>query len=93
MTLYMTDVLSLQKGLKIREEYNNEITIYDSRSGQIHELNESAAFILRLIMETDTIHDIIKKYNIQYSLDSKMGESDVTLTLELLIELNVLGKK
>ena len=93
MTLYMTDVLSLQKGLKIREEYNNEITIYDSRSGQIHELNESAAFILRLIMETNTIHDTINKYKIQYSLDSKMGESDVTLTLELLIELNVLGKK
>lgn len=93
MTLYMTDVLSLQKGLKIREEYNNEITIYDSRSGQIHELNESAAFILRLIMETNTIHDITKKYNIQYSLDSKMGESDVTSTLESLIELNVLGKR
>ena len=83
----------MQHGLKIREEYNNEITIYDSKSGQIHELNESAAFILRLIIGTNAMHDIINKYSIQYTLPSKLSESDVISTLELLIKLNILTKK
>lgn len=88
----MNDVFSLQKGLKIREEDNDEITIYDSRSGQIHELNETAAFILKLIIGTNTIHDTIEQYTIQYSLNSKKSELDVISTLNSFYKLNIIKK-
>jgi hypothetical protein len=89
----MTDIFSWQIGLKIREEESDEITIYDPRSGQVHELNKSAAFIFRLLTGTDSVYDIIEKYKIQYTLDFKKSKSDVISIIKLFYKLNLLTRK
>ena len=92
MKIKDSDVFFHSEGLRVREEENNEITIYDRNSEQIHELNSSAAEIFRSIGESGEILKIIEQYKRKYNLTPEKSRADITSTVQKFLKLHLIKK-
>jgi hypothetical protein len=87
------EIYCRHKNLKIRAEDNDEITIYNPDSGQIHELNTSATFIFRQLTEENKISHIIEKYKLEYDLEFERSKFDVMSAIRFFNKLKLIEKQ
>ena len=72
-------------------EVENEALMLDQASGKIHQLNTSAYFIWKCCDGNNTIEDIIKLVEHEYSSQSDAIENDVITTLQSLLDLQLIS--
>jgi hypothetical protein len=83
--------------LKIREDLTiqtvgDEALILDLKSGQIHQLNTTAAWILAKCSGDNSIETIILDFAEYFFIDVKSAETDVIATIEQLNRLNIFDR-
>jgi hypothetical protein len=77
------------QGVLIRE-VDDEILILDTHSDQIHQLNETAAFIWRRFDESPSTDGLAQLVAFEYSVDAQVARKDVVEALERLRVLNLI---
>jgi len=75
------------------QHVGDESLVLDLNSGQIHQLNATAAWILAQCNGENSVESIVRGFADQFSLDSESAASDVTGTIEQLIQVNVIHSK
>lgn len=73
------------------QHVGDELLVLDLQSGQIHQLNATAAWILEKCNGEMSIEAIAKDFAEHFSLDSGTATSDVTATIEQLNRVNVIA--
>lgn len=68
----------------ILNSYNGEYSAYDSSTSIMHELNESAYFIVENISKKTNQDELIKLYSAQFDLTDDQATIDVNQFLNLL---------
>jgi hypothetical protein len=92
MKINDADIFYHSKGLRIRNEEFNEITIYDRNTDQIYELNSTAAYIFRIIAEVGEISKIIETYKNEYNISFEKSKTDVISVVQKLVKLHIIKK-
>ena len=92
MKIKDTDLFCHYEGLRVRTEENDEITIYDRKTDQIHTLNSSATYIFRLIKDVGEISKIFERYKNKYDITSEKSKADVVSVVQKLIKLHLIRK-
>lgn len=72
------------------QQVGDESLVLDLQSGQIHQLNATAAWILSQCNGENPIETIIGDFAECFSLDAETAASDVTATIEQLNRLKVI---
>jgi hypothetical protein len=72
------------------QHVNDESLVLDLESGQIHQLNETAAWILAKCNGENSVASITKEFAEYFSMDSETAASDVTTSLDQLNQVKVI---
>ena len=72
------------------QHVNDESLVLDLESGQIHQLNATAAWILAKCNGENSVESITKDFAEYFSMDSETAASDVTATIEQLNQVKVI---
>jgi hypothetical protein len=72
------------------QHVGDESLILDMQSGQIHQLNVTASWILTQCNGENSIESIVNDFAEYFSLDSATASSDVTATIEQLNQAKVI---
>ena len=72
------------------QHVGDESLILDMQSGQIHQLNVTASWILAQCNGENSIESIVKDFAEYFSLDSATASSDVNTTIEQLNQAKVI---
>lgn len=72
------------------QHVGDESLVLDLKTGQIHQLNPTAAWILAQCDGEHSIESISKELAEHFSLDPDAAETDVTNTIEQLVEVKVI---
>ena len=75
------------------QHVGDESLVLDLNSGQIHQLNTTAAWILAQCNGENSIESIVRSFAEQFSLDSETAASDVAGTIEQLMQVNVIDSE
>ncbi len=83
---------SISPGVTV-QHVGDETLVLDLGSGQIHQLNATAAWILEQCNGENSIESITSDFAEHFSLDSEIAASDVAGTIEQLTQVNVIESK
>lgn len=72
------------------QQVGDEALVLDLQSGQIHQLNATAAWILARCTGANSIESISRDFAEYFSVDSETATGDVNTTIEQLNGLNVI---
>jgi methyltransferase-like protein len=72
------------------QHVGDESLVLDLKTGQIHQLNPTAAWILAQCNGEHSIESISKELAEHFSLDPDAAETDVTNTIEQLADVKVI---
>jgi Coenzyme PQQ synthesis protein D (PqqD) len=72
------------------QQVGDEALVLDLQSGQIHQLNATAAWILSQCNGENSIEAITRDFAACFSLDAGTAERDVTTTIEQFNQANVI---
>lgn len=75
------------------QHVGDETLVLDLNSGQIHQLNVTAAWILSRCNGENSLESIVNDFAKHFSLDSETATSDVAVTIEQLMQVNVINSK
>ncbi|MFC1773205.1 PqqD family protein [Pseudomonadota bacterium] len=75
------------------QHVGDETLVLDLNSGQIHQLNTTAAWILAQCNGENSIESIVSNFAEHFSLDSETATSDVAGTIEQLMQVNVIDSE
>ena len=75
------------------QHVGDESLVLDLNSGQIHQLNTTAAWILAQCNGENSIESIVSNFAEHFSLDSETAASDVAGTIEQLRQVNVIDSE
>ena len=75
------------------QHVGDESLVLDLNSGQIHQLNATAAWILAQCNGENSIESIVRSFAEQFSLDSETAASDVAGTIEQLMQVSVIDSE
>lgn len=73
------------------QEVGDESLVLDLQSGQIHQLNATAAWILAQCDGKTSVESIANSFAEYFSLDSATAARDVAATIEQLSQVNVIA--
>ena len=73
------------------QHVGDESLVLDVESGQIHQLNATASWILEQCDGENSIESIAKDFAENFSLDSETALSDVTAVIEQLSQAKVIA--
>ena len=73
------------------QHVGDESLVLDVESGQIHQLNATASWILEQCNGENSIESIAKDFAEKFSLDSGTALSDVTAVIEQLSQVKVIA--
>ena len=73
------------------QHVGDESLVLDVESGQIHQLNATASWILEQCNGENSIESIAKDFAENFSLDSGTALSDVTAVIEQLSQVKVIA--
>ena len=71
------------------QHVGDESLVLDLKTGQIHQLNPTAAWILTQCDGEKSIESISKELAEHFALDPAVAENDVTNTIEQLVQVKV----
>ena len=74
----------------VSREVDDELLIVDQEKGKIHQLNLSAGFIWSQCDGKNSVEEIVTKTFEKFDIDKDQIRKDVNITLESLIELNLI---
>ncbi len=72
------------------QQVGDESLVLDLDSGQIHQLNASAAWILAQCNGENSIESIIRDFAAHFALDAEAAAGDVGTTIEQLNQVRVI---
>ncbi len=72
------------------QHVGDESLVLDLKTGQIHQLNPTAAWILAQCDGEKSTESISKEFAEQFSLESDVAETDVTNTIQQLAQIKVI---
>jgi Coenzyme PQQ synthesis protein D (PqqD) len=75
------------------QHVGDESLVLDLDSGQIHQLNATAAWILTRCNGENSIETIVRDFAEQFALDDEIAATDVAGTIDQLTQLNVIDSK
>jgi len=75
------------------QQVGDESLVLDLDSGQIHQLNETAAWILARCNGESTLESIVEEFADRFSVDAETAASDVAKTIEQLMQVNVIDSE
>jgi hypothetical protein len=75
------------------QHVGDESLVLDLDSGQIHQLNATAAWILARCNGENSIETIVRDFAAQFALDDETAATDVAGTIEQLTQLNIIDSK
>jgi hypothetical protein len=75
------------------QQVGDESLVLDLDSGQIHQLNETAAWILTRCNGESTLESIVREFADRFSVDTETAASDVAKTIEQLMQVNVIDSE
>ncbi|MDJ0656310.1 MAG: pyrroloquinoline quinone biosynthesis peptide chaperone PqqD [Xanthomonadales bacterium] len=73
------------------EEVDNELIVLHSENGQIHKLNETAAFVLRMCDGNTSVAEIKEQLATRYQVDSSTVSKDVDDLIDSFHALGLIG--
>jgi hypothetical protein len=79
----------IRPGLTV-QHVNDESLVLDLESGQIHQLNATAAWILAKCNGENSVESITRDFAEYFSMDSETAASDVATTIEQLSQVKVI---
>lgn len=71
------------------QQVGDESLVLDLNSGQIHQLNATAAWVLAQCNGESPVESIVKGFADRFSVDAETAASDVAETIKQLMQVNV----
>lgn len=72
----LNEIYKLNDEMKIRQDSNKVIMIFNPKNEFFYELNETAAFILKLCNGKNSMDNILKKVKMKFKGDKKVLENE-----------------
>ncbi len=85
----LNTALSPKSGLHSRH-VDGEMLVLDTENNQIHQLNDTAGLIWRMISDNSTISQIVNEVHSKYEVSQEQAHEDVIKIIDMLKSQNLL---